>query len=162
MPEALHLITGALHGAGLLGDERRILVVLHPARDKGGEAELIAMADTVHQTLSGYLAERGLAVEVTSVVLAAELVDAVRVAGLFPSDYTDLVMAVGSPMTMQVLNLQKEMGIDPALFKEEFSTIAAVLINMTEAGISGDNALAILKGALAADPKLEELTPSRL
>jgi len=157
MPEALHLITGALHEVGLLGDERRILVVLHPVGDKVGETELIAMTDTVRQMLSGYLVEHGLAVEVTSVVLTTELADTLRGAGLSPADYTDFVMAVGSPMTMQILNLQKERGIDPALFKEEFDTIAAALINMTEAGISGDNALAILKGALAADPKLEEL-----
>ncbi|MEW6540998.1 MAG: hypothetical protein AB1402_05220 [Bacillota bacterium] len=157
MPEALRLIADALHEAGLLGDERRILVALHPVGDRAGEAELTATADTVRQTLGGYLAEHGLAAEVASVVLTAELADAARAAGLFPADYVDLVAAVGSPVAMQALNLQRELALDPVRFKEEFGTIAAALIDMTEAGIAGDNALAVLKGALTADPELEEL-----
>lgn len=157
MPEALRLIAGALREAGLLADERRILVALYPVGDRAGEAELTAMADTVRQTLGGYLTEHGLTAEVASVVLTAELADAAGAAGLFPADYVDLVAAVGSPVAMQMLNLQKELALDPARFKEEFGTIAAALIDMTEAEIAGDNALAILKGALAADPELEEL-----
>jgi len=157
MPEALRAIAGALREAGLLGDERRILVALYPVGDRAGEAELATLANTVRQTLSGYLAEHGLAAEVASVVLTAELADAVGAAGPFPADYVDLVVAVGSPAAMQVLNLQKELGLDPARFKEEFGAIGAAVIDMEEAEIARDNALAILKGALAADPKLEEL-----
>jgi hypothetical protein len=158
MQEVLRIIAGALHEAGLLGDERRILVALYPVGDRAGEAGLTTMADLVRQALSGYLAEHGLVAEVTSVVLTAELADAVRAAGLFPAGYVDLVAAVGSPMALEVLNLQKELDLDLGLFKEEFGTITAALLDMVEAGIAGDNALAILKGTLAADPQLQELT----
>jgi hypothetical protein len=57
-----------------------------------------------------------------------------------------------------VLNLRIELGIDPALFKEEFGTIVASLIDMIDAGITENNALAILRSSLTADPTLEELT----
>jgi len=158
MLEALAAIAGALREAGLLGDGRRILVALYPIEGRTGGAELATMTDTANQTLSGYLAEYDLEAGVTSVALTAELADAARAAGLFPADYVDLVVAVGPSTAVQVLNLLQELGLDPALFEEEFGTIAAALIDMTEAGITGDNALAILKSALAADPTLEELT----
>jgi uncharacterized protein (DUF433 family) len=57
-----------------------------------------------------------------------------------------------------VLNLRIELGIDPALFEEEFGTIVASLIDMIDAGITENNALAILRSSLTADPTLEELS----
>jgi hypothetical protein len=156
--EALRIIAGALHEAGLLGSERRIVVALHPVGDRWGEAELANLAGAVRQALDGYLAEQGLPGEVKIVVLTAELADAVRAAGMLPAAYVDLVAAVGPATAMQVLNLPKELGLDPALFEEEFDTITASLIDMLEAGIAEEAALAMLKGALTADPTLEELT----
>jgi lipopolysaccharide biosynthesis regulator YciM len=58
---------------------------------------------------------------------------------------------------VKVLALQGELGLDPALFKEELGTMAAALEDMIDAGITPGNALAILRGALVADPKMEEL-----
>jgi hypothetical protein len=158
MPEALRLIADALREAGLLSPERRVLLALHPVGGRLGEAELTALTETVRQDFDGYVAEHGLLVDVVSVSLTADLAAAVLASGLLPADYVDLVTAVGSPIAMQVLNLQKELDLDPALFKEEFGTIAAALLDMKDAGIAGDDALAILKGTLIADPKLEELT----
>lgn len=157
IPEALRAIAGALREAGLLENGRRIVIALHPVEGRLGEAELTTLAGAVRQALEGYLAEHGLPVDVVSVSLTTELADAARAAGLLPADYVDLVAAVGLPVAMRVLNLQQELGLDPARFKEEFGTIAASLLDMLEAGMTGDHALAILKGALAADPKLEEL-----
>jgi hypothetical protein len=158
MPEALRLIAEALRETGLLEDGRRVLIALHPVGGRLGEAELTALTGTVRQAFDGYVAEHSLPVDVVSVSLTADLAAAVLASGLLPADYVDLVTAVGSPIAMRVLNLQKELGLDPALFKEEFGTIAAALIDMKDAGIAGDDALAILKGTLIADPKLEELT----
>jgi hypothetical protein len=131
---------------------------LNPIEDRIGEAELIALTGVVDQTLRRYVAGHGLMVEVTSAVLTAELADAIRVVGLFPADYVDLVVEVGSPMAMQVIGLQRELGLDPTLFKDEFGTIASAKIDMLDAGITEKNALAILKSSLIADPTLEELT----
>jgi hypothetical protein len=156
--QALRVIAEALHRAGFLEDGRRILTALNPIEDRIGEAELIALTGVVDQMLRGYVAEHGLVVEVTSVVLTAELADAIRVVGLFPADYVDLVVEVGSPMAMQVIGLQGELGLDLTLFKDEFGTIASAKIDMLDAGITENNALAILKSSLIADPTLEELT----
>jgi hypothetical protein len=158
--EANLVITRAMHKAGLLADGDRILIALYPFGDQNGEveAQLTALAGAIYQTQTEYLAEHGLRVDVVSVALSAELADAVSVAGLLPIDYVDLVVEVGPQAVMEVLALQGELGLDPTLFKEEFSTMAAALIDMTEAGIDRGNALAILRGALVADPKMEELT----
>jgi flagellar basal body-associated protein FliL len=156
--EALRIIAEALHGADLLEEGRRILVALNPVEDRIGQAELAALSGAVSQTLRGYVAEVGVAVEVTTVVLTEELAEAVRGVGLFPADYVDFVVEVGSPLAMEVLGLQKELGLDQTLFKDEFGTIGAAIIDMMEVGITPDNSLAILSGALVADPMLEELT----
>ncbi len=157
-PEALRAIMEALHETGLLADGRRVLIALHPVGARLEEAKLTALTETMNQALATYVAEHALPVDVVSVTLTPELAAAVYAAGLLPDDYADLVAEVGSPTALQVLNLQKEQGLDPVLFKEEFSTIAAALIDMKEAGIAEGDALAILQRALMADPKLEELT----
>jgi hypothetical protein len=158
MPQALRAVAEELHKTGLLEDGRRVLLALSPVGGRLGEAELTALTGTVYQAFDGYIAEHGLPVDVVGVSLTAELAAAVHALGLLPADYVDLVAAGGSPMAMQVLNLQKELGLDPALFKGEFGTIAAALIDMEEVGIARGNALAILKGTLKVDPTLEELT----
>jgi len=156
--EALSLIADALAGAGLPADERRMFIALHPVRDRIGEAELNALTGIVTQTLGGRLTELGLVMEIKTVVLTAELADAVRVTGLFPADYVDVVVEVGISAAMGMLNLQGELGIDPILFKEEFGTIGSALADMMEVGIAEADALTILNGALQLDPTLEELT----
>jgi len=156
--EALSIIAEALHNAGLLVDEQRILVALSPVGDRLGEAELQALKDTVEETLSEYLNEHDLQVKVVSAAITAELADVIQNLNLEPEDYVDLIYEVGSEVAIQVLNLGNELGIDPDLFKDELGTIAASLIDMTEAGITEENALAILKSSLAADTTLEELT----
>ncbi|GFP41229.1 hypothetical protein HKBW3C_00355, partial [Candidatus Hakubella thermalkaliphila] len=156
--EALRAIAGALREAGLLSAERKLVVALYPVGDRLGEAELATLVGTADQALRDYLAEHGLPVEVVSVVLTAKLYDATRAAGLLPVDYADLVAAVGPQATTAVLDLQEKLGIDPALFREEFGTIAAALVDIIEAGITEEAALSILERALVADPGLEELT----
>ncbi|GFP22208.1 hypothetical protein HKBW3S06_01435, partial [Candidatus Hakubella thermalkaliphila] len=148
----------ALREAGLLSAERKLVVALYPVGDRLGEAELATLVGTADQALRDYLAEHGLPVEVVSVVLTAKLYDATRAAGLLPVDYADLVAAVGPQATTAVLDLQEKLGIDPALFREEFGTIAAALVDIIEAGITEEAALSILERALVADPGLEELT----
>ncbi|MEN4007010.1 MAG: hypothetical protein PQ964_06620 [Methanobacteriaceae archaeon] len=65
----------------------------------------------------------------------------------------------GLPVEVKVAVVSaKELGIDPALFKEELGTIVAALVDMEEAGIVRADALAILREAFIADPELEELT----
>lgn len=157
MTEVLRKVAGALREAGLLENERRVLIALHPVGDRVEETKLADLADTVRQILADYLAEHELTAEVVIVVLTVELAEAIRATALFPADYVDLVVAVGARAAVEALNLQRELNLDPALFKEEFGTIAAALIDMAEAGIAGENALAILRGALASDPKMEEL-----
>ena len=156
--EALSIIAEALHKADFLTDERRILVALSPVGDRLGEVELQTLKGTVEEALSGYLNEHDLQVKVVSAVITDELADVVQNFNLKPEDYVDLVYEAGSEVAIQALNLGNELGIDPALFKEEFGTIAASLIDMTETGITEENALAILRSGLAADMTLEELT----
>jgi len=156
--EALSIIAEALHKADFLTDERRILVALSPVGDRLGEVELQTLKGTVEEALSGYLNEHDLQVKVVSAVITDELADVVQNFNLKPEDYVDLVYEAGSEVAIQALNLGNELGIDPALFKEEFGTIAASLIDMTETGITEENALAILRSGHAADMTLEELT----
>jgi hypothetical protein len=62
---------------------------------------------------------------------------------------------------MAVFKLMEEQvaaGLDRNLLLEEFSTIIAAKIDILDAGITADNALAHLKSSLVADPTLEELT----
>jgi len=156
--EALSIIAEALHKADFLTDERRILVALSTVGDRLGEVELQTLKGTVEEALSGYLNEHDLQVKVVSAAITAELADVVQNLNLKPEDYVDLVYEAGSEVAIQALNLGNELGIDPTLFKDEFGTIAASLIDMTETGITGENALAILRSSLTADMTLQELT----
>jgi hypothetical protein len=153
--EVLRVIADALRQAGLLEDGRRIQMA---ASGQLGEAELAALAGAAEQAIRGYLAEQGLAVDVVVVQLTPELAEAVRAAALLPTDYVGLVAEAGPTAALAVLGFQEELGLDPILFKGELSTIASALADMREAGIAEENALAILRGGLAADPSLEELT----
>jgi hypothetical protein len=156
--EALRIIADALREAGLLGEGRRILVAINPINNRIGEAELIALNSVVDQTIRGYLAEHNLIIAVTSVVITEELARAIQAVGLSPVDYVDVVVEVGDPAVLAMLGMQEGLGVDPVLFKEEFSTMASALADMKEAGILEGDALAVLRGALIADRSLEELT----
>jgi hypothetical protein len=156
--EVLRMIADALREAGLLGEGRRILIAINPINDRIGETELIALNSAVDQTIRGYLVEHNLIVEVKSVVITEELARAIQAVGLSPVDYVDVVVEVGDPAVLAMLGMQGELGIDPVLFKDEFSTMAAALVDMKEAGILEGDALAVLRGALIADQSLEELT----
>jgi tetratricopeptide (TPR) repeat protein len=156
---ALRTIAEAMRGAGFLALEQEIVLALHTIEDRLAEPALTALADTARQTLYGYLTEQGLPAEVKVAVVTAELVDTAQAIGLLPADYVGFVAEVGLPLAKEALKLQKELGLDPALFKEELDTIGEALLDMKEAGIVAEGAaLAILQKALAADPKLEELT----
>jgi len=155
---ALRLISGALHETGLLGPTQQVVVALHTIDDRLTASELITQAGNVRQALLGYMNEQGLSVEVKVGVVTDELLAVAEALDLLPIDYVDLVAEVGHSQATEVLKLQKELGLDPILFKEELSTIGASLIDLVEAGIAENNALAILRLALLADPKLEELT----
>jgi hypothetical protein len=156
VPQALRIIADAMREAGLLGPERRILLALHPANDRLGAADLAALSGNVRQTLDEYLAEHGLSLKVVSSELTAEFSVAANKAGLMPADYVDLVAAVGSPLAMQVLNLLKELGLNPARYKEELPGISEAIIDLIEEqGLSKDEALARIKAAVKSDPTLE-------
>jgi hypothetical protein len=161
---ALRTIAVALHEAGLLGPGQRVIVALH-AMEEGLTVEerltvpeMSTLTENVRQALIGYMFDQGLPVEVKVVQVTAEMVDVARAIGLLPGDYVDFMDKVGYPLAKDVLKLQKELGIDPALFKEKLSTITAAKIDLLEAGIPAAAALDLLKTAMAADPKLQELT----
>jgi len=155
---ALRAIAEALRGAGVLGPEQEIVLALHTIEERLTVPEMVTLVENMRQALLGYVTEQGLPVEVIVVEVTAELVDVAQAIGLLPAEYVDF-LAVGYPLAKEALKLQKELGIDPVLFKEELSTIGEVLVDMREAGIESQvDALAILKRSLAADPKLEELT----
>jgi hypothetical protein len=156
--EALRIIADALREAGLLGEGRRILIAISPVGDRIGEAQLIVLNSAVDQTMRGYLAEHNLIIEVKSVVITDELARAIQAIGLSPVDYVDVVVEVGEPAVLAMLGMQEELGIDPVLFKDEFTTAAAAFADMKEAGMLEGDALAVLRGALIADRSLEELT----
>ncbi|MCL5982695.1 MAG: hypothetical protein M1571_09345 [Firmicutes bacterium] len=165
VPEVLRLMAGALREAGLLAPERRIVVALYAIEEGLRPAErltppeLSALTENVRQSLLGYMLEQGLPVEVKVAEVTAELDYVARAIGLLPIDYVDYVAEAGYPLAKEVLKLQKELGIDPALFKEQLGTIRAALVDIRKAGIESQiDALAILKVALAADPKLQKLT----
>jgi hypothetical protein len=146
--DALGVLAGALDKADWLSPGCRILLALHPVGGRLAKAELDTLTDTARQALSGYLTEQSLPVEIKTVAITEELVDMVLAVGILPADYIDLVAMVGPQMTMQVLNLQKRLSLDPALFKEELGATTASLIDMKEIGITGDNAFAILEKVL--------------
>jgi len=163
--EALRTITGALHEAGLLGPNQRIVVALHaieegvPFEERLTVPEMYTLAEKVRQALYGYTTEQGLPVEVKVYKVTAELAAAAHAIGLLPADYVDFLGAAGYPVAIELLNLQKELGIDPSLFKEEMDKIGAAVVDLREAGIVAQaDILAIFRKALAADPKLKEVT----
>ncbi|MBT9172185.1 MAG: hypothetical protein DDT21_00566 [Syntrophomonadaceae bacterium] len=165
MQKALRTISGALHEAGLLGPERRMVVALYaivegvPLQERLTVPKMYALTENVRQALLGYTVEQGLPVEVKVYEITAELAAAAHAADLLPADYADFMIAAGYPLAKELLNLQKELGIDPALFKEELDTIEAAMLDLREAGIEAQpDILAVFRRAFAADPKLEELT----
>lgn len=158
LSEALRMIAGKLREAGLLADGRRLFVAISPVGNRLRDEARQTLAETIEEKLREILTEYGVNADVVSVAMSTELAKALHELGLYPADYVDLVDAVGSEAAMKILNLQKELGIDPTLFKEELSTITAAVIDMIEAGIPTENALTILRSSLAFDPTLEELT----
>lgn len=156
--EALRLVADALRGAGFLEEGRRILIAINPINNRIGEVKLGALNNSVDQLIREYLMEYNLMVEVRSVIVSADLAAAVLATGLSPVDYIDLIEEIGEWAILAMLGLKEGLGIDPVLFQEEFSTIAAALADMKEAGIMEGDAFAILRGALITDRSLEELT----
>jgi len=154
--EALLIIADALREAGLLSPERRILIALHPVGDKLGTADLAVLSGNVRQTVDEYLTGHGLSLEVVNSELTAEFMDVANEAGLLPADYLDLVAAFGYPAAGQLLNLYRELGLNPARFKEEFVDIAERMTDLIEEeGLSEKEALTIIRMAIKADPTLE-------
>lgn len=156
--DVLRIITSALNEAGLLAPERRILVAVSPVSDMINEPDITILIGTIRNTISRYLMDQGLLLDVKVALLSEELTDVILASGLMPLYYVDLVDAVGSEMALQVLALEKELGIDSILFKEELDTISALFIDMNDAGISAENALIALKTALNADTQLTLLS----
>jgi hypothetical protein len=156
--EALRIITDTLHKSGLLKPESRILVALTPIDDKIAEHDMELLAQTVRNTLIKHLLEKDLLLDVKVTLLSKELSDVVLSIGLMPVYYVDLVDAVGSEMAAQILSLQKEMNIDPELFKEKLDTITESIVDMLEAGVTAENAIIALKLAINADPELGMLS----
>jgi hypothetical protein len=165
MQAALRIIAGALHEAGLLGPGQQIIVALHaieegvPFEERLGVPEMYTLAENVRQALFGYTVEQGLPVEVKVYEVTAGLAATAQAIGLLPADYVDFMSAAGYPLAKELLNLQKELGIDPVLFKEELDTMEAAMLDLREAGIDAQpDILAIFRAAFAADPQLKELT----
>ena len=156
--DVLRIITNALHEVGILSLERRILVAVSPVSDMISEPDITILIGTVRNTISKYLMEQGLLLDVKIALLSEELTDVVLASGLMPLYYVDLVDAVGSEIALQVLALEKESGIDSILFKQELDTISALFIDMLDAGISAENALVAIKTALNADTQLTMLS----
>jgi len=156
--EALRIIADALREAGLLTPERRIIITLHPVGDRLGTADLAALSGNVRSTLNEYLAGHELPLEVVSSEFTAEFMAAAVEAGLLPSDYVDLVAAVGYPLARQVLALYRELGLSPARFKEELAGITEAMIDLIEEeGLSQEEALTRIKEAIKAGHTLEDL-----
>lgn len=164
VPEVLRLMAGALREAGLLAPERRIVVALYAIEEGLRPAErltppeLSALTENVRQSLLGYMFEQGLPVEVKVAEVTAELDYVARAIGLLPIDYVDYVdyvAEVGYPLFKEVLKLQKELGIDPALFKEQLTTITAAMMDLAEKGLSKEHALAKIQAAIKTDPTLQ-------
>lgn len=156
--EALRAITASLGESGFLRTDRRILVALTPVKDNLIDADIAFLEKIVRNTLSGYLIEQNLLLDVKVAALSKELYDLILNIGLMPIYYVDLVDAVGSEMAARVLNLQKELGIDPELFKAEMDSITSLVNDMTEAQISKENIIIALKSAMTADPTLKALS----
>jgi hypothetical protein len=78
--------------------------------------------------------------------------------GLQPSDYARLVAALGEGAAKAVIRLQAEFGLDKAQFRSEFRGIAEALIDMVQAGLAKDAAMSTLRSAIAANPRLDEVS----
>jgi hypothetical protein len=89
---------------------------------------------------------------------AKTLAELAKALGLQPADYAQLVVVFGESGTKAVIKLQAELHLDKAKFRAEFRSIAAGLIDLVQAGVPKDAAKSFLRSALAADPRLEEVT----
>jgi hypothetical protein len=89
---------------------------------------------------------------------AKTLAELAKALGLQPADYAQLVVVFGESGAKVVMRFQAELHLDKAKFRAEFRSIAAGLIDMVQAGVPKDAAKSFLRSALAADPRLEEVT----
>jgi hypothetical protein len=89
---------------------------------------------------------------------AKTLAELAKALGLQPADYAQLVVVFGESGAKAVIKLQAELHLDKAKFRAEFRSIAAGLIDLVQAGVPKDAAKSFLRSALAADPRLEEVT----
>jgi hypothetical protein len=147
--EALRVVAGALHAGGKIVAGSEVAVAVS------------GLDPQVAQTISTYLAGRGVSIELYTAAVTPALLEAAQAARLSPDNLSDLVelaAAVGPDRALLVLNLRTELTIAPWVFREEFGTLASALIDMAEAGIAKDEAVAILRKAAAAGVTLEEVS----
>lgn len=147
--EALRVVAGALHAGGKIAAGSEVVVLA------------AGLDPQTAQVISEYLAGRAVRIELTAVTVTPALLEAVQAARLLPDNLADLaglVAAVGPDRALLVLNLRTELTIAPWVFREEFGTLTSALIDLVEAGIAKDEAVAILRKAAAADVTLEEVS----
>ncbi|MBT9162822.1 MAG: hypothetical protein DDT27_01387 [Dehalococcoidia bacterium] len=156
--QALQEIIDVLMDGGFLTPEVRVVIVLHPI-DVRVEEDLPHLSAIAHQAVTGRLVEIGVQIKVVSQVITEDLYENAIEEGLLPADYIDLIEAgVSADSIKSIIGLGKELHIEQELFLEEFDTTASAMIDMVEAGITEEAAVALLKAALKADPSLEEVT----
>jgi len=156
--QALLETTNVLMDEGFLIPENRIVIVLHSVDDK--RVDILPNLETiVYQAVVGRLAELNLPINVVSYIIDSELYKVANEEGMFPDDYADLLEAnMSNENILSIFGFGKEFGIEETLFLEEFNTITAEMIDMTEAGIAETTIMEVMRITLQVDPSLEELS----
>lgn len=77
--------------------------------------------------------------------------------GFSPADYYELAkLSLSEEALLKVLTLSEELDIARPVFVDEMDTIAEAMADLKKVGLTQEQALGVMRAALAADPALEE------
>jgi len=155
--EALHTIVAKMRETNVLTVEQRILVAVKPLSGNLKNSEINKLAETVENALDASLKQFDSKAKVISTGVTTDLNVVLEELNLKPEVYVPVIVGIGSESATKILNMRNDLSIDPALFSKEFNRISSSFNRMQRAGISVNDALALLRSSIAADPTLRRL-----
>lgn len=156
--KALRIIAEILREQNFLTEKNSLYVAVRSESDKLDEAETDALARTLGDFLNAYIKEFDLKAAVVSTPITVQLAEVIQELDLEPELYVSLGAGIGPETIRNIFHLRNELDLDVDLFKSEYRTISSSYIYMTNAGLSAENSLNILRSSLSIDPSLQKIS----
>lgn len=158
LEDVLGILTSQSNDLGFIEPDSEFVLTVRPAEDSVATDVLNPLATEANEAVSKSLDELDENNEVKTVLISNELYKAAIENEVLPAIYVELLEENVVPETIeQILRLADAEGIDKTIFLEEIETVSAAYLDLIEAGIPTERAIAILQKDILLDPTLEEV-----